>query len=246
MRRATGVRVVAEDVELRTGEGTVFSGVGLEAAPGSLTAVAGDSGSGRTALLLALAGRMRPTGGRLAVDGHPLPRRARKVRDIAALGLSQGVNDLDERLRVAEHLTERMLLRFRPAPKSAVAPALEEAGLGDLDTHTLAKDLTGLERLRLGVALALLEEPRLLLVDDADDGLTDEHRREFWGTLRALADTGLTVVAACGDPAGADEDTAVVRLRRPPRPERTGPKRRTGPARKRALHLSELFARKGA
>ncbi|WP_017625081.1 P-loop NTPase family protein [Nocardiopsis chromatogenes] len=178
------------------------------------------------------------------MDGHALPRRARKVRGIAALGLSEGVNDLDERLRVAEHLTERMLLRLRPAPKAAAAPALEEVGLGGLDTRTLAKDLTGLERLRLGVALALLEEPRLLLVDDADAGLTREHRREFWGTLRALADTGLTVVAACGDPAGADEDTAVVRLHRPPRPERTGPKKGTGAGRKRALHLSELFARK--
>ncbi|WP_017538398.1 ABC transporter ATP-binding protein [Nocardiopsis halophila] len=250
MRRATGARVEAEELELRTGEGPVYSGVALRAAPGSLTAVAGDAGSGRTALLLTLAGRMRPSGGRLVVDGHELPRRARRVRAITALGLSAGVNDLDERLRVAEHLTERMLLRFRPAPRSAVDPALKEAGLDGLDTRTLAKDLTALERRRLGVALALLEEPRLLLVDDADEGLGEEHRRAFWGTLRALADSGLTVVAACGDAAEADGDTAVVRLERAARGTDPGSGSRDGDGgeggRRRSVRLSELFGRKEA
>src|SRR5690606_37469371 len=192
MRRATGALVDADGLELRTGEGPVFSRIGFTAEPGSLTVFEADAGGGRTALLLALGGRMRPTSGALRVDGYELPRQARRARRIAALALASGVNDLDERLRVSEHMAERLLLRFRPAPASVSEPALAEAGLAGLDPRTLVKDLSALERRRLGVALALLEEPRLLLVDDADAGLGERNRRAFWSLLRDLAGTGLT------------------------------------------------------
>lgn len=199
MRTATGARVQAQDLGLRTGQGTVYAGVDLDAAPGSLTVVRADSGGGRTSLLLTLAGRMRPTSGTLAVDGHELPRNARKVRGIAALALCEGVNDLDERLRVAEHLRERLLMRFLPAPRSITGPALAAAGLDGLDTQRLVGDLSMAETRRLGVALALLDEPRLVLVDNADTGLGPEQQRAFFKRLRTVADTGPTIIAACAD-----------------------------------------------
>ncbi|GAA1119660.1 ATP-binding cassette domain-containing protein [Nocardiopsis composta] len=217
MRRATGALVDADGLELRTGEGPVFSRIGFTAEPGSLTVFEADAGGGRTALLLALGGRMRPTSGALRVDGYELPRQARRARRIAALALASGVNDLDERLRVSEHMAERLLLRFRPAPASVSEPALAEAGLAGLDLRTLVKDLSALERRRLGVALALLEEPRLLLVDDADAGLGERNRRAFWSLLRDLAGTGLTVIAACADARGAGDGVAVHPVHRPPR-----------------------------
>nr|WP_084468598.1 ATP-binding cassette domain-containing protein [Nocardiopsis trehalosi] len=205
MRRATGARIEADGLGLRTGEGAVYSGVSFDAAPGSLVAVAAPSGAGRTALLLTLAGRMRPTSGTLRVDGHALPAAARRVRRIAALGLSDGVNDLDERLTAGDHLAERLLLRARPAERGARAAALDAAGLSDLDRTRRVRDLTAAERRRLGIALALLDEPRLICVDDADRGLSPDDRAALWATLRALADSGPTVVAACADPGGAED-----------------------------------------
>ncbi|PDP84822.1 ABC transporter [Glycomyces fuscus] len=199
MRRATGARVQAEGVGLATREGPVYTGVGFTARPGTLTVFQADSGGGRSALLLTLTGRMRPSEGTLHVDGHALPRHARRVRRISSLGLMDEVNPLDERLRVREHLSEGLLLRMRPAARNLADEAMEAAGLGGLDRRSLVRELSMVERRRLGVALALLAEPRLLAVDDVDGGLDPEHQADLWRTLKRLSDEGLTVVATCAD-----------------------------------------------
>ncbi|WP_017570705.1 ATP-binding cassette domain-containing protein [Nocardiopsis halotolerans] len=204
MRRATGARVDAEGVGLVTREGPVYTGVGFTARPGTLTVFQADSGGGRSALLLTLTGRMRPSEGSLHVDGHALPRYARRVRRTSSLGLMDEVNPLDERLRVREHLSEGLLLRMRPAGRGLADEAMEAAGLGGLDRRSLVRELSMLERRRLGVALALLDEPRLLAVDDVDGGLAPEHQAELWGTLQGLADGGLTVIATCADADGLE------------------------------------------
>ena len=202
MRWATGARVRAEGLALTTGEGPVYTGVDLTARPGTLTVFQADSGGGRSALLLSLTGRMRPTTGSLYVDGFTLPRQARKVRRLSSLGLMDDVNALEERLRVREHLTEAVMLRTRPAPRGLVDQALDAADVPGIDRGSLTKDLTMLERRRLGVALALIAEPRLLAVDDVDGGLGPGHQADLWGTLARLAEEGITVVATCAD---ADE-----------------------------------------
>lgn len=199
MRRATGARVHAEGVTLTTREGPVYTGVDFTARPGTLTVFQADSGGGRSALLLTLSGRMKPTGGTLHVDGYTLPKQARKVRRISSLGLMDDVNALDERLRVSEHLSEARLLRMRPAARSVADAAMTAAGLADLDRGTMVKELSMLERRRLGVALALVTEPRLLVVDNVDGGLSGEHRADMWRSLKDLADEGLTVIATCAD-----------------------------------------------
>lgn len=199
MRRATGARVHAEGVTLTTREGPVYTGVDLTARPGTLTVFQADSGGGRSALLLTLTGRMRPTRGELHVDGHPLPGQARKVRRISALGLMNGVNVLDERLRVREHLSEARMLRLRPAAHTVVDEALTAVGLSDLDRSTLTKELPTPERRRLGMALGLVHEPRLLAVDDVDAGLSPQNQAAMWRTLKDLSDEGLTVITTCAD-----------------------------------------------
>ncbi|SIO90079.1 ATP-binding cassette domain-containing protein [Nocardiopsis sp. JB363] len=211
MRRATGARVHAEDVSLTTREGPVYTGVDFTARPGTLTVFQADSGGGRSALLLTLTGRMRPTRGVLHMDGHSLPEQARKVRRISALGLMRDVNALDERLRVREHLSEARLLRLRPAPRTVADEAMEAVGLADLDRNTLVKELPMPERRRLGMALGLVHEPRLLGVDDVDGGLSPRSQASLWRTLKDLSDEGLTVIATCADArelaAVADRDT---------------------------------------
>lgn len=204
MRWATGARVRAEGLTLTTREGPVYTDIDLTARPGTLTVFQADSGGGRSALLLSLTGRMRPTTGSLYVDGFTLPKQARKVRRISSLGLMDDVNALDERLRVREHLTEAVMLRNRPASRGLVDRAVEAADVPDIDRAGLSKDLTTLERRRLGLALALVAEPRLLAVDDVDDGLSAGHQADLWRTLARLAEEGITVVATCADPRALD------------------------------------------
>ncbi|MEU7277689.1 ATP-binding cassette domain-containing protein [Streptomyces sp. NPDC045431] len=206
--------------------GWVFRGVSVKAEPGALITIEGPSGSGRTCLLLALTGRMRPTEGHAEVGGLPLPRKMAAVRRVSALGHVPGVSDLDPAFTVAEHLRERALLQrhfdasprallrtlLRPrAERAAASRARIEAALqaAGLDTAALPKgertsvrDLERLEALRLSVALALIGEPRLLAVDDTDLKLSDADRVQAWSMLRSIAAGGTTVLAVCSEAPG--------------------------------------------
>ncbi|MGW5732053.1 MULTISPECIES: ATP-binding cassette domain-containing protein [Streptomyces] len=222
-----GVAVTAREFGLKGPRGWAFRGVGIEAGPGSLIAVEGASGSGRTCLLLALTGRMRPTEGEASVGGFRLPKQLAAVRRISALGPVPGVTDLDPALTVAEHLHERALLqrRFGGSLRGLLRPraerttetrlridtALRDAGL-DLESlpkgrRTSVRDLERLEVLRLSIALALIGRPRLLGVDDVDLKLSDAERDEAWALLRSLAQSGITVVAVCNE---APQDAVAV------------------------------------
>lgn len=217
----SGAGVTAEDLGMRGPRGPVFQGINFAAEPGSLVALEGPSGSGRTCLLLALTGRMRTTAGWAEVGGHRLPKKMSAVREITALGPVADVNDLDAALTVTEQLRERSMLRpyfrgwrlERPAERRArIDRSLRLTGL-DLNAlpkgpRTTVRNLERLAELRLGVALALLDEPRLLAVDDVELKLSDAERVEAWSLLRTVAASGVTVLAACSQ---APEDARVVR-----------------------------------
>ncbi|WP_406461863.1 ATP-binding cassette domain-containing protein [Streptomyces sp. NBC_00111] len=225
-----GAALSAEDFGLKGPRGWAFRGVGFTAPPGSLVAVEGPSGSGRTCLLLALTGRMRSTQGHAEVGGERLPGRLAAVRRFSALGPVPGVSELDPSFTVAEHLRERALLRrrFDGSPRSLLRPraeraaaaratvngALEAAGLDvaalPKAERTSVRDLERLEALRLSVALALMGRPRLLAVDDTDLKLSVTDRALAWELLRGLAADGTTVLAVCSE---APEDALTVRTR---------------------------------
>ncbi|SCK28107.1 ABC-type multidrug transport system, ATPase component [Streptomyces sp. WMMB 714] len=217
-----GAEVRAEGLGLTGARGEVFGDICFSAPPGSLVALEGPSGSGRTCLLLALTGRMRTTSGHAVVGGHRLPGELGAVRRISALGAVPGVTDLEPGLSVAEQLREQVLLRRRfdgslralltpPARRAAASRARLDASLSaaglDLDSlpkgpRTLVRDLERLESLRLSVAIALLGEPRLLAVDDVGLKLTDDEAGQAWSLLRSVAEAGTTVLAACSQAPG--------------------------------------------
>ncbi|MFI7097668.1 ATP-binding cassette domain-containing protein [Streptomyces lydicus] len=215
-----GAAVTAAGFGLKGPRGWAFRNIDLTAGPGSLIAVQGPSGSGRTCLLLALTGRMKPAEGTAEVGGLPLPKKMAAVRAVSALAHVPGVAELDPALTVGEHLRERALLqgRFggslrallrprrerRAEARALVDGALEAAGLDPESLpkgiRTSVRDLERLEALRLSVALALVGGPRLLAVDDTDLKLSDEERAAAWAMLRGLAAAGTTVLAVCSEP----------------------------------------------
>ncbi|MFE2101436.1 ATP-binding cassette domain-containing protein [Streptomyces sp. NPDC059468] len=222
-----GVDVTAEGLGLKGPRGWAFRDITFDAKPGSLIAIEGPSGSGRTCLLLALTGRMKATAGTATVGGSGIPRHLAAVRRVTAVANVAGVTDLEPALTVGEHLRERALLqrRFGDSPRlllrrradrartsqQRVEAALAAAGL-DLDAlpkgpRTAVRDLERLEELRLSVALALLGRPGLLGVDDVETKLSDAERAEVWDLLRSLARAGTTVVAVSRT---APEDCVVV------------------------------------
>lgn len=222
-----GLGVRAEDFGLKGPRGWAFRGIGVDAEPGSLIAIEGPSGSGRTCLLLALTGRMKATEGHARVGQSELPKQMAAVRRFSALAHVPGVTDLEPALSVAEHLRERALLqrRFGGSVRGLLRPrservtearlrvdsALAAAGLDrealPKGSRTAVRDLERVEALRLSVALALIGRPRLLGIDDTDLKLSQAERAEVWALLRSLTEAGTTVVAVCNE---APEDAVVV------------------------------------
>ncbi|WP_308216785.1 ATP-binding cassette domain-containing protein, partial [Streptomyces fragilis] len=239
-----GSGVAARGLGVKGPRGWAFRGVTFEAGPGSLVAVTGPTGSGRTALLLALTGRMRTAEGTARVAGLELPRRMARVRRVSGVAHMPGVTDLDPALTVAEHLRERALVgrryggpaadlvrgllrspRARAAEDAARADAaLRAVGLvpGDLpkEDRTAVRDLSRAQELRLSVALALLGRPgrpEVIAVDDADLGLSGPEREEAVALLSSLAAGGTTVLAAFREAPG--EADLVVPVGEPAAPE---------------------------
>ncbi|MDX3450390.1 ATP-binding cassette domain-containing protein [Streptomyces sp. ME02-8801-2C] len=243
MESPHGLGVTARAFGLKGPRGWAFHEVSFDAEPGSLIALEGPSGSGRTCLLLALTGRMRPTEGSAEVGGWSLPKQLAAVRHASALAHVPGITDLEPALTVGEHLRERALLqrRFGGSLRGLLRPraerlaenrlrvttALTAAGL-DLEalpkgSRTAVRDLERLEALRLSVALALVGGPRLLGVDDTDLKLSDTERAEVWAMLRSIAEAGTTVVAVCSEaPEGAVAVSTVSAFPRAREPHETG------------------------
>ncbi|WP_018350682.1 ATP-binding cassette domain-containing protein [Longispora albida] len=167
--------VSAEGLGLKTSRGWVFRDISLAIHPGELVAVTGHAGSGRSSLLLAIAGRFVTSQGKLHLPKKP--------HQNLALGYVPGVHEPEPALTVAEHFAERRrLLGLRKVP---------------MTNRTLGRELDPLERHMLCLDLALLGGPRLVVVDDVDAGLTLDEQAGLWHTLRAVADRGTAVVAAC-------------------------------------------------
>jgi len=208
----SSVGIVARRITARGPLGPAFQAVDLEAEPGSLVAVAGPGGSGRTSLLLALAGRLRLVAGQLTVGGYRLPVRSAAVRRLVAVARARPAIDLDQRLRVRELIVERRLIAWRSASAESIAAALGLLGI-DPPGDALVCDLHPAEQTLLACALAVATDPGAVVVDDVDEGLEPGDVPWVWRALRAVAGTGCTVVASAGapppDPVPAD---VVVRL----------------------------------
>ncbi len=203
--------VAARGLALHGPRGRVYGPVDLDVAPGTLVVLQGAQGSGRTSLLLTLAGRMVPDrGSDLRVLGHALPRDRRSVQKAAAVAGLAGIDDLDASVTVGALVRERLAWlgpwyrhqrRLTPHDlDAALRPAFGDRPVPP--GGTVAWDLDELDAMLLRIGLALLQRPALLVVDDVDQVLDDRRRQDVWTRLEQLAADGLTVVAAC---ASADE-----------------------------------------
>lgn len=182
------IMLEARDLGLRAGRGWVFRGVNLDVEAGDLVALTGRAGSGRTSLLLALAGNFVTSTGSVSRAGR------------TALGQVAGVHDPEPALTVAELVRERLLLLGRRAGRPTTARVAEVLDGYPAEPDTLGRDLDPYLRHLLMLRLAELNRPALIAVDDADVGLSSAERTALWAELRVVADRGVAVLATCREP----------------------------------------------
>ncbi|WP_328537943.1 ABC transporter ATP-binding protein [Streptomyces sp. NBC_00344] len=181
--------IEAEDLRRSYAGGfEAVSGISFSVAAGELFALLGTNGAGKTSTVELLEGLARPTAGRVRVLGHdPYAERA-AVRPRTGVMLQEGGFPPD--LTVAE--TVRMWAGCtsgaRPVPE-----ALEMVRLGGR-SDVRVKQLSGGEKRRLDLAMALLGRPEVLFLDEPTTGLDAEGRRETWELVRELRDGGTTVL----------------------------------------------------
>ncbi|MDO8188988.1 ATP-binding cassette domain-containing protein [Conexibacter sp. JD483] len=197
-----GVPITADGLGVDGARGAVFAGVTLRAEAGALVAVAGPGGSGRTSLLLTLAGRMKPAHGSATVAGEPLPQRAGAVRRLVRVARAAGAVELQERWTVQEAIDLQEVLRGHRIDAREAAAVLDACGVS-AEGAARIEDLDPRQLTRLAVALAWFERPPAVVLDDLDRGLSADGERELWTLLKALAEQGTTVVASAADAAPA-------------------------------------------
>jgi putative ABC transport system ATP-binding protein len=194
-------------------ETLALRGVSLSLAPGEFVAVTGPSGSGKSTLLSCLAGLDEPDGGTVLVGGRrishqPEPLRARlRARHIGVLFQSANLFEhltvennvrLSQGLANKDHRTDRTEL-------------LESVGLA-ARAHAYPSELSGGESARAGLALALANDPIVLLADEPTGELDSATEAQILDLLLSRAHTGAAVLVASHSPAVAAAADRVVRL----------------------------------
>jgi ABC-type multidrug transport system ATPase subunit len=196
---AVSAAIAARGLGLRTSAGWVYRGVGLEVPPGGLALVTGPARSGKTALLLTVAARMKAGEGDLSVAGLDARRRPARVRALVGLGEFRGVNDLDDTLTVADQVMLELALHARRWRGAQVDAVLEPLGLR-LAHGATVRSLGAADRLLLGASLGYITRPPVLVLDELDEDTTPEETAAVLNALRALTATGVTVLAGTLDP----------------------------------------------
>jgi len=195
--------IVARDLSRTFSGRPALSGVSFVLPAGSLTALLGPNGAGKSTLLQILAGLLAPSAGSAFLAGHDTFLASRHLR--ATVGYLPETCPLYGEMRVEEYLKYRASLFSLPrrALPSRLRRVLAACGLAEHARSVVHRLPLGI-RQRVGIAAAVLHEPRFLLLDEPFRGVDPAAARGVASLLRALArDKGATVLFATHDLAAA-------------------------------------------
>ena len=175
--------VDVRDLVVQRGRVRAVRGLSFSSAPGEVTGLLGPSGCGKSTLMRAIVGVQVVTSGSVRVLG--LPAGDRRLRDRVGY-VTQAPSVYDD-LTVAENL--RFFARVLGAAPAEVARCVEAVDLGPARDQVVSR-LSGGQRSRVSLAVALLGSPELLVLDEPTVGLDPVLRRDLWSMFHQLARAG--------------------------------------------------------
>ncbi|MCX5192712.1 ABC transporter ATP-binding protein [Streptomyces sp. NBC_00249] len=192
------LELAVEAVRYETDGLTLLHGIGLTARPGETVGVVGPNGSGKTTLLRCVYGTLRPTAGRVLLDGADagalgVKERARRVAVVPQDAAGTFGLTVREVVAMGRSPHKRFWEQDGPDDARRVAEALETVGVAAFAGRRF-DELSGGERQRALVARALVQEPGLLALDEPTNHLDIRYQLEILGLVRDLPATALLVL----------------------------------------------------
>ena len=169
----------------------VLRGVDFDVARGSIFALLGSNGAGKTTVVNILSTLLKADAGTANVNGFDVVARAPDVR--ASISLTGQFAAVDEVLTGRENLTLVTRLRHLKDAGEVTDELLERFGLADAATRRVATYSGGMRR-RLDIAMSLIGDPPIIFLDEPTTGLDPQARIEVWRTVKELARAGTTVL----------------------------------------------------
>jgi branched-chain amino acid transport system ATP-binding protein len=183
-----------QDIETAYGSSQVLFGVSLAVQPGECITLIGRNGMGKTTTVKSIMGLLQPRAGAVRMDGQPISGQASWRAARAGLGLVPEGRQIFPNLSVRENLVATAGNRHRRAQPwtldtvYTMFPRLKER------ERNLGSNLSGGEQQMLAIGRALMTNPKLLILDEATEGLAPLIRAEIWSCLGRLRDTGLAMI----------------------------------------------------
>ncbi|WP_121258888.1 ABC transporter ATP-binding protein [Nocardioides ferulae] len=173
------------------GDHSVLRGVDLDVSRGSIHALLGSNGAGKTTCVRILSTLLAGDGGTATIVGHDVATQPAKVRE--SISLTGQFAAVDEVLTGRENLVLIARLRLLPDPGAVADGLLARFSLTDAGGRRVATYSGGMRR-RLDIAMSLVGHPPVVFLDEPTTGLDPQARLEVWQAVRELARGGTTVL----------------------------------------------------
>ncbi len=184
------ISIQVKDLQKSYKKLTVLKGVHFTVERGSIFALLGSNGEGKTTTIKILATLLKADGGTAIVNGCDVASQPDHVRQ--SLSLTGQFAAVDELLTGQENLIMIARLRHLKHPRQVADDLLARFGLTDAATRRVSTYSGGMRR-RLDLAMSLVGTPPILFLDEPTAGLDPEARLEVWKVVKELADGGRTV-----------------------------------------------------
>lgn len=184
----SGYLVEADKLVKKYGDTKVVKGVSFNVKKGEIFGILGPNGAGKTTTLEMIE-TMRPIdGGKATIDGVDVAKQPQKIKQV--IGVQPQTASFEEKIKLTE------LLAFFASTYGKKVDPLEILQHVQLEEKASAypESLSGGQRQRFSIATALVNNPKVLFLDEPTTGLDPQSRRNLWDLIRSIRDDGVTVI----------------------------------------------------
>ncbi|MFE2351539.1 ATP-binding cassette domain-containing protein [Kitasatospora cineracea] len=189
----TGLAIAADGLRKSYGDKDVLKGVDLAVPAGTVFALLGQNGAGKTTAVKILSTLVRPDAGQIRIAGHDVATAPQRVR--AAIGVTGQFSAVDGLITGREnmHLMADLHHLSKAEGRARAVELLARFDLTDAADKPAATYSGGMKR-RLDIAMTLVGDPQVIFLDEPTTGLDPRSRHQMWQTIRRLVTGGTTVL----------------------------------------------------